>query len=90
MSKKTVHFNSHVVVHEYYLVIPCLQEYLYWWDQGKKEFLMISYQKTHGTLVGFDLEKALQISQQEDELLDEILKKEENKNLQMLILNGKI
>jgi hypothetical protein len=74
---KKVRFDDHVVIHEYDTYIPCMQETLDSWRECKKQHLQDSYLANHGTLDGFDFNRECIISDNEDEKLDHLLRREE-------------
>lgn len=77
-NKKSVSFSEDVEVYEYEKIIPCLQEYLYGWEECKKEHLQNQYLLRYRTLNGFDLAKALKENKAEEEYIEakECLEKE--------------
>jgi len=68
-SNKKVSFNDNIIIHEYEVIEPCLQDYYAMYEECKIKYLQDTYILKFGTLEGFDLIKERTLCEQED--LDE-------------------
>jgi hypothetical protein len=69
MTRK-VKFADYDMVYEYVTFVPCLQDTLAQWQNCKVTHLQTIYCSIHGTLNGFDFEKACRSSDEEDKLFE--------------------